>query len=352
MKPLLYSLLKGAIRSGFFCYFQDVRMHSIGRVPGDRAVMLLPNHQNALLDPLLYAAFARKGKPYFLTRSDVFGNGLLKWVFTGLRMIPIYRLRDGRETLARNQEVFEKCATLFAKGEHILLFPEANHSLRRQVRPLSKGFTRILAHTFQKYPGLDIWIVPVGVNYLQAANFPDRAAFYFGEAFPAKSYWDPLTESLDVPALRRRVFECLTSLTTHVDPEADYDGSIQRLIRADVDLLDPEAAQRLLSGDEGSSKLRDSRGKFLLSAWDAFFHLLNAPVWFPWRWIAKNKVPEPEFMSTFRFLFALAAMPLYYLIVGLVLSIWLSPSWCVSIVLCLFAFNLAYTKLRPVRTEV
>ena len=351
MKPLLYRLLKVAIRSGFFCYFQKVRMHHMERVPSDRAVMLLPNHQNALLDPLLYAAYARGRKPYFLTRSDVFGNPFLRWVFTGLRMIPIYRLRDGRETLARNQEVFENCANLFSKGEHILLFPEANHNLRRQVRPLSKGFTRILAHSFQKYPGLDIWIVPVGVNYMQAASFPDRAAFYFGEAFPAKPYWDPLTGSLDVPALRGRVFDCLTSLTVHIDPEADYEESIRRLLRAEADLLDPEVVKKVLLPMEGNTALGKSRSNFALAAWETLFHLLIAPVWLPWRWIAKNKVMEPEFMSTFRFLFALIAMPLFYLIVGFVLSIWLSTAWCITSVLALFAFNLAYVKLRPVRNE-
>ena len=148
MKAVLYVAFKGLIRAGFRCYYKEIRMEDMDRVPSKGPVMLLPNHQNGLMDPLLYAAFAR-GKPYFLTRSDVFGNKVLKWIFEGLRMMPIYRLRDGRQTLERNQEVFERCAALFAQGEQLLLFPEANHNLRRQVRPLSKGFTRTLARSFE-----------------------------------------------------------------------------------------------------------------------------------------------------------------------------------------------------------
>ena len=347
MKLLLYNFFKGLIRTGFFCYYQEISMHNLDRVPRDRAVMLLPNHQNALLDPLLYAAFARARKPYFLTRSDVFNNPLLRWIFEGLRMMPIYRLRDGRDTLKRNQEVFERCADLFAKGEHVLLFPEANHNLRRQVRPLSKGFTRILARSFQKYPDLDIWIVPVGVNYLKATNFPDRVAFYFGEAFSAKSYWFPSSESLDVPALREVVHHSLTLLTTHIPPQADYDESIQRLTRSGVDLLNPDATRSLLSIDPKTPALqkpgRESRAAF----WGVFFHGVNLPVWLPWRWIAKNKVPEPEFKSTFRFLYALGAVPLYYLLVGGVLSLWLPYRWALAVVIFLFACNLAYVKCQP-----
>ena len=349
MRPLLYNFFKALVRSGLFCYYQEIQMHGLDRVPGDRAVMLLPNHQNALLDPLLYAAFARVSKPYFLTRSDVFSNPLLKWMFEGLRMMPIYRLRDGRETLSRNQQVFETCATLFSKGAHILLFPEASHNLKRQVRPLSKGFTRILAHSFEKFPQLDIWIVPVGVNYQKAADFPDRVAFYFGEAFSTRVYWGGPEQGMDIASLRERVFQDLTKLTTHVPPDADYMECVRQLEQGGVDLLNPDATHRFLSGEAESKKIPSYARSFPWRIWDLLFHTLNAPVWIPWRWIARNKVWEPEFMSTFRFIYALLAMPLYYLMAGVLLSIWLEGGWPVGIVFLLFLHNLVYVKLRPIK---
>jgi 1-acyl-sn-glycerol-3-phosphate acyltransferase len=237
MKALLYTSLKSFIRIGFFCYFREIRMRGIERIPAEQPVMLLSNHQNALIDPLLYAAFARGRKPFFLTRSDVFGNPVLGWLFAGLRMMPIYRLRDGRDTLHRNQAVFQRCATLFSRGEHILLFPEANHSLIRRVRPLSKGFTRILEQTFETFPQLDVQVVPVGVNYQQADGFPDRVALYFGAPFSARDYWDG--KELRVGPLKGRVFESLTRLTVHIPPAEDAEAWERHLEKQGVDFLDP-----------------------------------------------------------------------------------------------------------------
>ena len=344
MKGLLYNVLKTLIRIGFFCYFREIRMHGIERVPKDRPVMLLPNHQNALIDPLLYAAFARARKPYFLTRSDVFKNPVLGWLFAGLRMMPIYRLRDGRETLQRNQAVFQRCAALFAKGEHILLFPEANHSLVRRVRPLSKGFTRILEQSFESFPQLDIEVVPVGVNYQEADGFPDRVAFYFGAPFSAREYWSG--KELAVVPLKERVFDSLTLLTVHLPPGEDAAAWDAHLEKNEMDFLDPKSVNAHISGGaapgQGAINGKGTASRF----WDLAFRLLNAPVWFSWRWIAVNKVPEPEFTSTFRFLFFLLAFPLYYLLIWLVVAFFGSSLFAAAAVLALFLHNLAYVKYR------
>jgi 1-acyl-sn-glycerol-3-phosphate acyltransferase len=344
MKALLYGGFKAFIRIGFFCYFREVRMHGIEDIPADHPVMLLPNHQNALIDPLLYAAFARGRKPYFLTRSDVFKNPVLGWFFAGLRMMPVYRLRDGRETLQRNQAVFERCAALFAKGEHILLFPEANHNLVRRVRPLSKGFTRILAQTFESYPQLDVQVLPVGVNYQQADGFPDRVAFYFGTPFSAREFWSG--KELEVSPLKERVFHSLTQLTVHYPPGQDAHALESCLKQMGVDFLELKRVNAVVSGGvDPKQTVRKGKGAASRS-WDFVFRLLNAPVWLPWRWIAATKVPEPEFMSTFRFLFFLLTFPLYYFLLWLIITLLWSPLWAAAAVLALFLHNLAYVKYR------
>jgi 1-acyl-sn-glycerol-3-phosphate acyltransferase len=346
MKALLYDLLKAAVRLGFFFYFREIRMHGLEGVPRDRAVMLLPNHQNALIDPLLYAAFARGRRPYFLTRSDVFKSPVLKWLFSGLRMLPVYRLRDGRETLGHNQAVFEKCARLLGGGQHLLLFPEANHNMQRRVRPLSKGFTRILEQSFRVSPHLHILLVPVGVNYQQADGFPDRVAFYFGRPLDARDYWNQKDTRLEVPPLKAQVFDALTHLTTHI-PEGEDPGWWEKKIQEKgVDWLLPAQVNALLGGTETAFSMQPGIPEFAGKIWDGFFRLLNAPVWVPWVWIREKRVPEPEFTSTFRFLFFLLAFPLYYLLLGLVLAFVLSVGWGVGAVAGLLLHNLVYVKLR------
>ena len=345
MKGLLYNLLKALIRIGFFFYYREIRMYGIGTVPTDRPVMLLPNHQNALIDPLLYAAFARGRKPYFLTRSDVFKNPVLGWLFAGLRMMPVYRLRDGRETLYRNQAVFQRCAALFDRGEHILLFPEANHGLTRRVRPLSKGFTRILEQSFESYAQLDIQVLPVGVNYQKADGFPDRVAFCFGTAFSAREYWNG--KELAAVPLKKRVYHSLTLLTAHIPPEEDAAAWESRLGKEEVDFLYPQGVNAFISGGAIPKQVPKQGNGPASRLWDLVFRILNAPVLIPWRWIAANKVPEPEFTSTFRFLFCLLAFPLYYALLWLLVAAFLdSPVGATALVLAIFLHNLAYVKAR------
>ena len=345
MRSYLYLVFKQVIRLGFHCYYKEIRMVDQDRIPEKGAIMLLPNHQSALMDPLLYAAFA-KGKPYFLTRSDVFKNPVLRWVFEGLRMMPIYRLRDGRATLERNREVFQRCAVLFSEGEQVLLFPEANHSLRRRVRPLSKGFTRILTEGFIRYPGMQITIVPAGMNYQNAAGFPDRVAMNFGVPIQASEYWSEEDKILNFSPLRERVHQAMTGLTTHVPYDMDLDKWESIFEAAGANFLDPIAINAQLERAEVPKPNRKKTNSFIRVLWDIEFRLVNPIVWLPWRWISKNKVPEPEFMSTFRFLYCFLVFPVYFLLLGVSLSFIFSVDYAAWVLLLLFLHNFIYVKFR------
>ena len=160
------------MRAALYCYFGRIRTVGLDGIPKKGPLLFLPNHQNALLDALLIAVKCGR-KPYFLTRSDVFSNALFRSLFSFFHMMPVYRLRDGRQTLTKNEEIFQRCSQLLCKGEAVVIFPEANHHLDRRVRPLSKGYTRILFQALELCKDLEILILPVGVNYLRAAEHPD-----------------------------------------------------------------------------------------------------------------------------------------------------------------------------------
>ncbi len=59
-----------------------------------------------------------------------------------IRMIPIYRFRDGLAAMKNNQETFNKGFEVLGNGGSIVMFPEGNHSLERRVRPLTKGLCK------------------------------------------------------------------------------------------------------------------------------------------------------------------------------------------------------------------
>ena len=68
------------------------RADRIGEVPGDGAVLLLPNHPNALLDPAVIWATAGRDVR-FLAKSTLF-SGPLGPLIASAGAIPVYRKLD------------------------------------------------------------------------------------------------------------------------------------------------------------------------------------------------------------------------------------------------------------------
>lgn len=345
MKKLGYNLVKLWIKASLYLYHGKIEVHGLENIPKDKPVLFLPNHQSALLDVLLIAVDCRR-KPYFLTRSDIFKSKFLNAVFEFFQMIPIYRIRDGRESLKNNQEVFERCAALLESKEALLMFPEANHNLRRRVRPLSKGFTRILFAALEKNPDLDIQMVPVGLNYRNATEFPDRVALHYGKCIALQDLIFEDDNRRSTQQIKDAVAEALKGLTTHVEPESEYESIIAQLDARHVDYLNPGQVNKVISQlDKKEPKPQGvSKPSFIRSILKGLFTILNLPMVMLWRLFIKPKVWEPEFMGTLRFTFGLIGYPLYYILLFILLTIF--GNWVMALLVIggLILFNVVYVK--------
>jgi 1-acyl-sn-glycerol-3-phosphate acyltransferase len=346
LKNVLYYLIKIFIRFGFFCYYQKIQWDGLNTLPKDRPILLLPNHQNALLDALLIAAHS-PGKPYFLTRSDVFANSFFNALFGLLRMLPIYRIRDGRENLSKNQAIFDRCSELLYANETILIFPEANHNIERRLRPLSKGFTRILFNTLESYPGIDIRLVPVGINYISASEFPDSVAYYFGNDIPFSEFIIDADRTIIIKNIRERVADEIKKLTTHIGNVDTYEATIAHLNALGVNYLEPKVVNELVGNlPFDLIKRPPKQPSLVLKIWELLFSILNLPMVLIWKLIEKYLVPEIEFKSTYRFLFVLLFYPIFYLLLFiLVYSLTSLGAACLVIGLH-FLLNLVYVKFK------
>lgn len=336
MRALGYQLFKRFISVSLFCYYQKIQLHGLEHVPKNEPVLFLSNHQNALLDVLLIATRCSR-KPWFLTRSDVFKNAIYKSMFGFLRMLPIYRIRDGKQNLSKNQAVFDRCSNLLAENEAIVIFPEANHNLERRVRPLSKGFTRIVDQTLTDYPEKPMYLVPIGQNYMLPTQIGDAACLRFGKPIVVKSG----QYEGNVHELKRAVSDALKNLTTHIEPE-NYIETVSKLDKIGVNYLMPETVNAYINGSaktiHKTTSTSSRPARFL-------FYMLNLPMVLLWRVLVKPKVPEPEFMGTFRFGFSIVAYPLFYLALLTVLQY--SYGWTIALcsVMGHFALNLILVKV-------
>lgn len=343
MKQLGYQLLFYWIKLGLYCYYRKIKVKGAANIPSDAPVLLLSNHQNALLDILIIATHGTR-KPWYLTRADVFKNTQLKRFFTYLQMIPVYRIRDGKSQLTKNNAVFAFCGELLKKDQAILLFPEANHNLNKRVRPLSKGFTRIVDEALTNHLDKPLYIVPVGQNYVMPTHFVDACAIVYGA--PIKVTRERFFKENGVVKLKEEVSDALKLLTTHIENEETHDATIAYLRKEKVDFLDPTAVNNKLKtiNVAGLDKVTKETIKPTFSFAKLLLWLLNFPLLLSWRTFIVPKIPEPEFVDTFRFMFALLFYTLGYPIILAFLTFYLDVNTALVFVLLHVIANLFLVK--------
>ncbi len=303
---------------GLFFYFRRIHRIDLNNIPEDKPVLILPNHQNALLDALIIAV---KGKriSYFLTRASAFHSPLIGKILKSYRMLPVYRIRDGIRTIKKNDEVFEACSELLNQRQSLVIFPEGNHNLKRTVRPLSKGFTRIIFDTLNKYPDLDVQLVPVGFNYKNPEGFVDEVSLHVGKPIKAKDY-DSYERNEAVLKLKADIHQSMSKLTTHIPPH-HYEDILTKLKAQEVDFLNPKLVNASISNNFKNEIFEKRPQNTILR--QLFKGLLILNLWLPyliWKMWIEPKIKEVEFVSTFRFTVVITLVPFYLLILIVLLT--------------------------------
>jgi glycerol-3-phosphate O-acyltransferase/dihydroxyacetone phosphate acyltransferase len=203
------------------------RVDRIGTVPARGAVILLPNHPNALLDPALVWATAGRDVR-FLAKSTLF-NGPLGPVLAGGGAIPVYRRIDQGVDTSKNAETFDAVSAALSAGDAICIFPEGiSHSTGR-LEPLRTGAARMALAA--ERTGTSVALVPVGLNFDRKTAFRSRVTIVFGQPFSARDLLpaslhaaaaaDAATDAAAVRALTARMAEHMRRLLIEADPQAD-----------------------------------------------------------------------------------------------------------------------------------
>lgn len=326
MKLIWYHIIKIYIRTGLFFYFKKINVYGTDNIPKKGAVLFVSNHKNALIDPLLIATTTNRNI-HFLTRASAFKLKLVKWLLSTVNMLPIYRLRDGKETLAKNNEIFNKCYSLLGKKRSLLIFPEGTHDIKRWVRPLSKGFTRITFGALENNLQLELKIVPVGLNYTKADEFAESVSIYYGEPIHVNPYWNKDDMNNSTTALKKIVSDEMKELTTHIEDQENYETIINML--GTVNFLKPKEVNNLIR-DINANKSQIINNKIQKShksrkpsyLWKALKIVvsLNSIIPLMIYKAIEPKIQEIEFVSTTKFAIGITAFPIFYTLQTIVIN--------------------------------
>lgn len=313
MKKIWIFSVRTYIQLGLFFYYRRLHLMHRDYVPKNAPVLLVSNHNSALMDALLVASQSGRFM-YFLTRASVFKKPLINALLRSFNMLPVYRVRDGWSCISNNQAIFEQCSYSLHKNEAVALFPEGNHHLNRTVRALSKGFTRIVFETLDSYPTTNLKIIPIGLNYEQADAFADSVSIYFGSPISCQNYLGTERQA-ETKRLKTDVKTALTQLTTHI-PSADYDETLQKLKSAGANFLDPVAVNACVaSGFKNCSFEKKQQTKPLKAFFKLVLIMLLIGPYTIWKTLAEPKIKEVEFVATFRFAIVITLVPLWLVLI-------------------------------------
>ena len=299
------------VRTALWVYYKDIQVHGKENLKKDKPLMVLANHQNGLIDPLVIGTYSGL-YPYYLARADVFNHAIIHRILRYLRMMPIYRLRDGRDFAQKNEAIYQRCAEIIQKKNSLLLFPEGGHGRQRKVRPLKNGFIHILSKTLTQDPEIDVWIQPMGVNYTHLTEFPDRVRLYIAPAIRVKDYWQ---EGEDQTLLKQAVFDSICQCTVHIEELSQHDRRVSQVMASGLDITRAPEVNNYLQNHPLDTSVSDVAAPAIQKTpW--ILRFMWWPIWWLWPKIFPPKSIEPEMRSTFRLTWTVLGALLSYLLLG------------------------------------
>ncbi|MCF8219600.1 MAG: 1-acyl-sn-glycerol-3-phosphate acyltransferase [Bacteroidales bacterium] len=176
-------------------FYRKIVVEGKENIPEDEPVIFAPNHQNAVMDPLA-VIFTSGQQVVFLARADIFKSKILARIFSWLKILPVYRIRDGADTLKHNTSTFSSAIQVLEHKQPIGLFPEAAHSNKRHLLSFKKGVPRIAfqaeeENNFQ----LGVKILPIGIYYSRYNKFRSIIHIRYGKPIDVSDFIDEYKEN-------------------------------------------------------------------------------------------------------------------------------------------------------------
>jgi 1-acyl-sn-glycerol-3-phosphate acyltransferase len=187
-------------------------------------VLLVANHPNALIDPVIvFRVAGRPARP--LAKAPLFEHPLVGPPLKGLGGLPVYRKKDDPERMHLNDTTFDAAIQALHDGDAVQIFPEGASHSEPSLAPLRTGAARIALQAEQRAGWqLGLRIVPVGLTYARKKMFRSRALALVGDAFGVadlrEAYQQDPTEA--VRLLTERITDALEAVTLNLSTTEDH----------------------------------------------------------------------------------------------------------------------------------
>ncbi len=396
-----YAVVKFFTSIAFHLFYRKVHIYGRENIPEGGGLIFAANHQNALMDALA-VLLTNKYQPVYLARADLFRNPFIARVLHFLKIMPVYRIRDGVGNMSQNEDTFRSTAAVLAGGGSIGIMPEGNHGDKKRLRTLKKGIFRIAFRADEIYVGdLDVKIVPVGLDFSDTSGVFEELAVNYGEPLSVSDYRELYAThpQKGINSMREDLAKSLSSLMINVRDEHHYDKDYLLMVTGSAALRkqfgkgisgtcsnflisktfsqsmyeffdeNPEKVQKLRELGDELLRLTENYGISPQALENNTGHnpvysfvkqVLCYPLFlagfalhiFPYAVIriALKKLKDPQFISSFKFALGFLLIPLNYVLLAVLFSSFLPVSITIPMIIAMpFIGYYAYRCRRSSR---
>jgi 1-acyl-sn-glycerol-3-phosphate acyltransferase len=200
-------------------FYHRVEVVGTERVPLSGPLVIVANHRNALVDPLLLiATLPRTLRP--VAKASLFRHPLLAPFLRLAGALPVHRRQDPGSDPALNAATFQAVAAALRVGGAVLVFPEGVSQPDAVLMPLHTGVARMVLGTEATAGGPAATLLPVGLTFHEPGTFRSGWALVLVGAPVPVADCRALAAREPARAVRQltsRVTESLRTLVVEVD---------------------------------------------------------------------------------------------------------------------------------------
>lgn len=224
-KDNTYSALRYIVDLYVYASFRKIRYEGRENLPRDGAVILTPNHCDALMDPMAVLAMDKQAK-VFVARADIFQNPVILKILTFLKMLPIHRIRDGFRNVLATEDTVEKSVEVLNNKVPFCILPEGMHRPMHSLLPLGKGVSRIALRTDKVLEGKShVYIVPIGCEYGDYFRYRSTLLVSIGKPIDISAYIEANSEKSEpelLVGIRDLTAEGIRKEIIYIPDDEDY----------------------------------------------------------------------------------------------------------------------------------
>jgi 1-acyl-sn-glycerol-3-phosphate acyltransferase len=308
---MLSGLLKLWVRVALPFFAKEIRITGSEQFTQKGPLILAVNHPNSFLDAILLGAYMQY-PVHFLSRGDVFRIAWVRALLMRINMLPVYRIRDGKDKLGLNDQTFELSREVLQKNGILLVFVEGfcEHQTTLQL-PLKKGAPRVIDACWRQ--SIPVRILPVWLQYSSFTQFPKTIEIKLGNMIEKPAEADKLE-----PAF---VWQKINDLTATALKALESDQS---------DLISPVSFFK----------------KILLTLPAMLAAVLHAPLYLPVKAILQKATRDNVHYDSVLFAVLLFLYPVYLVGLGFLLAAYLSGSWFLLPIILLPILARAYVSWK------